>query len=97
MDIGHNTWTLAMLHGQFFQKIFFLNFYGQCTWTICTQPVIPNNPKIKDIIDRNLLEVQKTPKKAVENLINATNIVQTISNPAFCILSNIIFKLFLIN
>jgi hypothetical protein len=40
MDIVHNTWTFAITHGQFFQKIFLLNFSGQCPWAICTQPVM---------------------------------------------------------
>jgi hypothetical protein len=94
MDIVHKTWTLAITHGKFFQKIFLLNFNGQCPWTICTQPVIPNNNKVQYIIDSNQLEVKKTHKKRGRKPKNATNNAQTISNPAFCILSNIVFKLF---
>jgi hypothetical protein len=41
----------------------------------------------------NQLEVKKTPKKPGRKPKNATNKVQTINNPAFCILSNIVFKL----
>jgi hypothetical protein len=52
---------------------------------------------LQDIIDSNQLEVKKTPKKRDPKPKNATNIVQTISNPAFCILSNIFIKLFNIN
>jgi hypothetical protein len=84
MDFGHVTWTI------FKQKIFFVNFDGQCPWTICNQLVIPNNPKVQVIIDSNQLEVKKTPKIRGRKLKNATNNVQKISNPAFCILSNIV-------
>jgi hypothetical protein len=87
------SWTLSITHGQPFQKIFLVNFNGPCPWTICTQPVIPNNNKVQYIIDSNRLEVKKTPKKRGRKPKNVKNNVQTIFNPAFCILSNIVFKI----
>jgi hypothetical protein len=60
----------------------------------CNTATVPNNNKVQDIIDSNQLEGKKTPKKRGRKPKNATNNVQTISNPAFCILSNIVFKLF---
>jgi hypothetical protein len=94
MEIVHKTWTLSITHGQFIQKIFLLNFNDECPWTIRSQPVIPNNNKVQDFIYSNQLEVKKTPNKRGRKSKNATNNVQTIINPAFCILSNIVIKLF---
>jgi hypothetical protein len=52
--------------------------------------------KVQDFIDSNQLEVlKKTPKKRGRRPKNATNNVQTISNPAFCNLSNIVIELFI--
>jgi transposase-like protein len=54
----------------------------QAETEIFTQPIIPNDPKVQEIIDKNLLEIKKTPKKRGRKPKNATNNVQAISNPA---------------